>query len=173
MCIYTSVYLYLYTTLDIPSQQLCHRARRPRQRPWLRKVVATLGGSESFRKYLWLCRALLCIFLYICLSYKESSRKKARLYLFFESMLHASGVRSNRQKNWQSIFESWASIFWYIYIYCFLSSLPPKWNGLYGSSCVAIHMAGSDHLADRGTVVMETSHLIPLYIFAHLPGDGC
>ena len=61
----------------------------------------------------------------------------------------------------------------YIYIYCFLSSLPPKWNGLYGSSCVAIHMAGSDHLADGGTVVMETSHLIPLYIFAHLPGDGC
>ena len=64
-------------------------------------------------------------------------------------------------------------IYIYIYIYCFLSSLPPKWNGLYGSSCVAIHMAGSDHLADRGTVVMETSHLIPLYIFAHLPGDGC
>ena len=58
--------------------------------------------------------------VYICLSYKESSRKKARLYLFFESMLHASGVRSNRQKNWQSIFESWASIFWYIYIYVYI-----------------------------------------------------
>ena len=129
---------------------------------WLWELSKISLALQSFVVYIF-------VYLFV-LQGVQSQEGKAVSFLW----IYAPCFWGQKQPAKELAINLWIlSIYILIYIYCFLSSLPPKWNGLYGSSCVAIHMAGSDHLADRGTVVMETSHLIPLYIFAHLPGDGC